>query len=125
MTVAENKNLVRHVIDQVWNGRREDLAAEFFTGPMLEEALHLHALLIAAFPDLTIKISDLIAEDDKVAARLTFSGTHSGKFRGQPPTGKTFSFEAIRIYRFVDGKAVESFAVQDQLGLMRQLGLTP
>lgn len=35
-----------------------------------------------AFPDLQIEIEDLVAADDRVAARLTLNGTHSGEFLG-------------------------------------------
>ena len=88
---------------------------------MQAEAAGLHQLLTAAFPDLRVRIEDLIAEDDKVAARLLFSGTHQGPFRDFAPTGRTVSFGAIRIYQLADGKVAGSWAYQDSLGLVQQL----
>jgi predicted ester cyclase len=39
-----------------------------------------------AFPDLHHEITDLIAEGDKVAIRLSVTGTHKGDFQGIPPS---------------------------------------
>ena len=36
------------------------------------------------FPDLTIAVEDVMAEGDRVAARVTMRGTHSGEFQGSP-----------------------------------------
>lgn len=68
-----------------------------------------------------MEIDDLIAEDDKVVARLTFHGTRRGPFRDMAPTGRAIRFGAIRIYRLADGRLVETWAHQDSLGLVAQL----
>jgi hypothetical protein len=120
-TAQENKDLVVRLIDQVWNAGDLALAPEFFGGPMLAEAVGLHQTLTGAFPDLHIDIDDLIAEQDKVVARLTFRGTHHGAFRGIAPTARAVTFTAIRIYRFSGGKVTESWACQDAIGLLQQL----
>ena len=75
-----------------------------------------------AFPDLKVKVEDVIAEGDKVVARCTLMGTHKGEFMGMAATGKTFSVEFIDILRFKDGKIVEHWGVSDDAGLMEQLG---
>lgn len=75
-----------------------------------------------AAEDAQVTIQDLIAEGDKVVARLLGTGTNTGPFAGQPPTGKRVTFSSFRIYRLVDGKVVEPWAMQDRLGLMEQLG---
>ena len=41
-----------------------------------------------AFPDLSIAVEDVMVEGDRVAARVTMRGTHSGEFQGIEPTGK-------------------------------------
>lgn len=38
-----------------------------------------------AFPDLHVTVEDIVAAQDKVAARLRFRGTHRGDFPGLPP----------------------------------------
>ena len=70
-------------------------------------------------------IEDQIAEDDKVVTRWTMRDTHEGEFRGIAPTGKQISITGIGIFRFSDGKVVESWDNFDQLGMMQQLGDVP
>lgn len=120
--VQANKDLVRRIINEVWNARRTDLVTEFFGDTTRAEAEAVHHRLTEAFPDLRILIEDLIAEADRVVARLTFIGTHRGRFRDIEPTGRTVSFGAIRIYRFDGNKVVETWAEQDAVGLLAQLG---
>jgi steroid delta-isomerase-like uncharacterized protein len=79
-------------------------------------------MLRVAFPDDHHTIEDLIAEGDKVVARLTHSGTHQGAFLDLPPTGKHVSTTSIHIFRFADGQLVEHWASRDDIGLMQQLG---
>jgi steroid delta-isomerase-like uncharacterized protein len=79
----------------------------------------------SAFPDMRLEIEDILAEGDKVAARLHFRGTNSGSFQGMPATGKTVEFTATGIFRIVDGKVAENWMNMDLLGLLQQLGVSP
>ena len=121
MNIEVSKERVRTLIDQVFNQGRTDRLPEFFSDGMQAEAAGLHELLTRAFPDLRVGIDDLIAEDDKVVARLTFKGTHQGPFRDFAPTGRPVSFGAIRIYQLAGGRVIASWAYQDSLGLIQQL----
>ena len=78
-----------------------------------------------AFPDIHVTIEDMVAEADKVVARLTFRGTHRGEFKGIPPTEKEVIWTGIWIYRVANGKFVERWHNYDLLGLLRQLGAIP
>jgi len=78
-----------------------------------------------ASPDLHFTIDDIVAEGDKVAVRLTFSGTNKGEIMGIPPTNKKLTIWGINIYRVVGGKFVEGWERADTLGLMQQLGVVP
>jgi steroid delta-isomerase-like uncharacterized protein len=78
-----------------------------------------------AFPDLKVQVEDLVAEGDKVVARVRLTGTHKGDFHGAPPTGKSFSIEFVDVIRLVDGKFVEHWGVADELSMMQQLGMIP
>jgi steroid delta-isomerase-like uncharacterized protein len=78
-----------------------------------------------AFPDVHMAVEDLIAEGDKVVSRYTFCATHQGDFMGIPPTGKQVSFTGIEIDRIKDGKFVESWVNEDDLGMTQQLGAIP
>jgi steroid delta-isomerase-like uncharacterized protein len=83
------------------------------------------ALFRAAFPDQWWQIEDLIAEDDKIVARTTMTGTHRGDFFGIPPTGRSVTLSGVHIMRVADGRVIEHWGSNDDLGLMRQLGVIP
>ena len=60
-----------------------------------------------------------------VVQRWTFRGTHRGAFQGIPPTGNQVTLTGISIWRFDDGRIVESWHELDTLGLLQQLGAIP
>jgi steroid delta-isomerase-like uncharacterized protein len=78
-----------------------------------------------AFPDLEIRVDDLIAEDDKVVARTRLVGTHAGEFQGIPATRREVQTQVIDILRIEDGRVVERWGLADQAGMMQQLGVLP
>jgi steroid delta-isomerase-like uncharacterized protein len=136
MSSEANKAIVVQLYEEVFNKGDLDLADKLVApnavthDPQLSPfapggAPGLKAvvtMLRAAFPDDHHMIEDLIAEGDKVVARLTHSGTHQGTFLGLPPTGKHISTPSIHIFRFADGQLVEHWASRDDLGLLQQLG---
>jgi steroid delta-isomerase-like uncharacterized protein len=75
-----------------------------------------------AFPDLNVRIDDMIAEGEKVAIRFTMSGTHAGDFDGLAPTNKKVEATGILINRYENGKLVEDWDQFDIYSLMQQLG---
>jgi predicted ester cyclase len=80
--------------------------------------------LLAAFPDLSMTVEDLIADGDKAVARVRVTGTHRGDFMGIPSTGAAGDIQLIDIMRFdADGQVCEHWGVADMLSLMEQLGV--
>jgi steroid delta-isomerase-like uncharacterized protein len=79
----------------------------------------------AGLSDASMKIEDMIAEDDRVAVRLTGHAVQSGEFMGMPPSGKAYTIGEIHIFRVRDGKVAEHWHQADFLGMMRQLGALP
>ena len=126
MSAEENKELVRRLVDELWN-QHDAAAVDRFFGPGLREEVAGHyRQLLTGFPELQVTVEDdLIADGDKVVARLQLRGTHSGPFAGRPATGTEARWGSIRIYRVADGKVVETWAMQDRLGLLQQLGAVP
>jgi steroid delta-isomerase-like uncharacterized protein len=76
-------------------------------------------------PDLTIRIEDIVAEDERVAVRWTASGTNSGEWNGLPATGKKVTATGMTFWRFKDGKIAEEWGLVDMLSVLRQLGQLP
>ena len=83
------------------------------------------AVFWGAFPDISAKIEEIVAEGDKVAIRVINTGTHKGEFQGIPPTGKKVSFGGRDFLTLRDGKIVEQRAGVDMMELMQQLGAIP
>ena len=126
MSVEENKTLVRREQEELWNHTGDlDAAEELFAADQAEAAKQEAADFRQGFPDVISSIEDLIAEGDKVVARWRSRATHRGDYMGIPPSGKEVEFMGISVYRIEGGKIAESWTVEDQLGLMRQIGAIP
>ncbi len=67
----------------------------------------------------------MIAEGDKIVARLTWSGTHNGELFGIAPTGRRVSYVGAAIFRLRRGKIQSAWVVGDTQELWRALGLLP
>ena len=80
--------------------------------------------VMAAVPDSRWVISDVVADGDRVAVRITWSGTYGApNFRGLAIVAPgQFSAEHIHIYRVSNGKLAEHWVVRDDLAMLRQLG---
>jgi predicted ester cyclase len=80
---------------------------------------------LTAFPDLTTDIEDVFVSGDKLAVTLIWSGTHRGDYGGVAATGKRVEVRDTAIWHFRDGKVVEILTLQDQFGLLKQIGYLP
>ena len=126
MSAEENKALVRREQEELWNHTGNLGAAEGLFVPKQAEAAKQEASdFRRGFPDVVSTIEDLVAEGDRVAARWTARATHLGEYVGVPPIGKEVEFTGISMYRIEGGRIAESWTVQDELGLMRQIGAVP
>ena len=76
-----------------------------------------------SFPDYKHEIEDIYASDDKVVFRIAYSGTHTNDYMNIKPTGLKFKYKGIQIFQFKNNKAINFWAVEDELGMMTQLGM--
>ena len=126
MSTEENKALVRREQEELWNHTGDlDAAGDLFAPERAEAARQEAADFRRGFPDVISTIEDIVAEGDRVAARWTARATHLGEYVGVPPTGKEVQFTGISMYRIEGGRIAESWTVEDELGLMRQIGAVP
>ena len=127
------KDLVRRMYEEAWNENRLEVIDEICApdyvgiGPYGNEhgpeaVKRGVANRRVAFPDIHVTIEDMVAEGDKVVARLTFRGTHKGEFQGVSATNKEVTWSGIWIYRVAGNKLVERWHNYDMLGLMQQIG---
>lgn len=81
--------------------------------------------LFEAFPDIQVKIEEMIGEADFVAVRTTFTGTHLGNFLKLAPTGRGIQFVGHDVHRILGNRIVETWHVEDWLSVFAQLGSSP
>jgi predicted ester cyclase len=123
MSAEENKKLVRREQEELWNHTGNlHSAEELFASDQAEAARQEAADFRQGFPDVVSTVEDLIAEGDKVVARWRSRATHQGEYMGIPPTGNEVEFTGISVYRIEAGKIAQSWTMEDELGLMRQIG---
>ncbi|MET0641934.1 MAG: ester cyclase [Jiangellaceae bacterium] len=75
-----------------------------------------------AFPDLRVRIRQIVAQDDMVAVHLVGSGTHRGVFTGCPPTGRSWEATCTAIYHVDDGRITRAWVNWDLVAVMEQIG---
>ena len=134
---ADNKALIRRYFDAIDSGNwaaLDELFAPTYVrhdpntheGRLGREDVKRHLQIVyTAAPDLSHTIEDLLAEGDKVAARLTSRGTQTGNLRGIASTGRQFTMTGMDLFRIADGKIEEQWINQDMLGALQQLGVIP
>ena len=118
MEAAENKVAMRRIMEEVINAKHLDAAFELFSE---EHELHpetpdigrggegmkrAFAGLHEQFPDVRVMIESMVANEDMVAVRLTFSGTDT-------TTGERATWPEMVFTRFSAGRAVESWEIID------------
>lgn len=83
------------------------------------------AMLHDAFSGQRYEVHHVIGEGDMVVIDATMHGLHTGSFLGIPPTGREVALRSVHIVRYREGREVETWAIQDRMGLMQQLGVIP
>ena len=124
MTVEQNKLLIQRLVQEAVNQGHLDVLAEVADGEFAQAARQWVGPFREAFPDFSMEIVDLVAEEEKVAAHFRCSGTHLGEWMGRPPSGRRFQdVDEIYIFRVRNGKLTGATRVEDNLSRMRQLDL--
>ena len=112
---ARMKELITPDFVLHYSGPQED-----FSGEALMQLVHVY---YTAFPDGIHKFEDILAEGNKVISRALWEGTQKAEFEGLPATGTKVKYYQISISTVVDGKIKECWVVEDNLGMMTQLGM--
>jgi steroid delta-isomerase-like uncharacterized protein len=138
-TAEENEALVRRYYDEAYNGKNPAAATELLADdfvrhdvavPQQNQPGHADDIArleswLAAFPDLQVSIEDLYVTSDTVVSYVTWSGTQDGPLPqfGAPATGRPMARESLVVWRVACGRLAENWIVQDNLTMLRQLGI--
>lgn len=133
-----NKQIVR-LQAQAYNDRDLDLLAQTTADDLLRHCQATPDIQVdslddfiaflksdwVTFPDAALTIEQMLAEDDRVAAFVTYTGTQTGQMGPYPPSGKSVLLEFIGIFRIENNKIVEIWVTWDNLAVLSQLGYFP
>ena len=135
MSVEANKENVRRHVNEIWHQGKLEVVDELLApnyvihrqdgtegrGPDAFKQLVTQSKLV--LPDLNWAIDNMIGEGDYVCVQYTYSGTFKGKWGDIEPTGKSATLKTAVIYRFENGKQVETWSYSDSLVMYKQLGM--
>jgi steroid delta-isomerase-like uncharacterized protein len=133
--VEANKRIAREYIQRVFNEHQTDLIKDYVTPDVVwhggilgdvagaENVTGLLRSFIGALPDLHAVEQDVVAEGDLVVQRLVVTATQRGDLLDVPASGRQVRWNAVDVYRIVDGRISEEWAADDVADIMRQLGV--
>lgn len=124
MSYAQNKEIARRFVQEIFNDRKIEAAKNFVTPDiiyhgMFEEVRGLEdfkqwmAEDLSAFPDMQVIILDDFGEQNKVAMRWTAKATHEKDFGDLPATHKKIEIEGAEIFHFKADKIKEAWTIYD------------
>ncbi len=130
MDVADtNEATTRRCYQRLWNDRDRSVIPEWISPDYIghfsrypDPILGVPGFetmadeLFTAFPDLRVRIDDLVAAGDRVASHVRIVRTHRGPLQGYAPTGVRVDTTFAAIERYVDGRCVEEWVFSDDLG---------
>jgi steroid delta-isomerase-like uncharacterized protein len=80
--------------------------------------------LMKALPDLEIEVQRRHVSDGAILVEVMIRGTHSGAWRGLPPTGRRVEFPLCGVYTFdADDRLAGEKIYYDRATVLRQLGV--
>jgi|SRR5215218_59592 len=131
---SDNEAIVARFYDELWNQWRLSVADEILAEDIrfrgsLGSIAHGRAAFKAyvarvrtAFPDWHNQVDEMFSAGDRVAARLTWSGTHRGPLGGLAPTGRSVSYVGAAFFRVAAAEITDAWIVGDTQELWRALG---
>jgi steroid delta-isomerase-like uncharacterized protein len=136
----KNEQLVRRFIEELWNGRKPELAEELIARDCRTHQLRSGAPVtsvprgpvemkehvtewLRGFPNLKFRIEQMLSAGDKVFAQTLMEGTHTGMWLEIPPTNKAVTVRIMTVHRILRGKIAEDWVLVESLGFFQQLGL--
>jgi steroid delta-isomerase-like uncharacterized protein len=136
--MAAEATIARRFIEEILDTGDWSSAAELLTDDVVmhhpsapepirgREAVHgFLGVFRTGMPDLRLRVEDVTADGDRVAARWSAHGTHTAEMFGIPPTGREIDIHGISFFRFADGRIAEDWVEENTLGVLQQLGVIP
>jgi len=128
-----NERTVRGLLADVVEGQQYDCVADYCDpavvmhrpGDVVVEGrdayVEHYRTLHDALPDLSVSLTDLVADRDRVGTRFVVTGTHEGQILEMTPTGREVRFSGQVLFRLAGSTITEEFHQSDLDHLRKQL----
>jgi len=80
---------------------------------------------LRAFPDVQVRVDEIVSAGNQAALSWTWHGTHRGRFMNIPPTQRPVTVQGATFITLRNGRIHRVTRVWDVAGLLRSLGLLP
>ena len=126
------RSLARRWFDEVWTAQGEPtidaLMADDVIGHMEGTEVRgpaafkmARAQLLGAFPDLKIRVEEIVTDGDNAVVRWNVTASHEGDHLGIPASHQSGRFRGLTWLKFRDGKIVEGWDAWNQGALIQEL----
>jgi predicted ester cyclase len=131
--LRRHKAQVEKFYNELWNGWNYRIVGDVLAPDIVfhgslgvqktghEGFIEYAEMVRAAFPDFHNTLEETIAEGDRLAACLTYRGTHRGEIFGIAPTLRPIQYIGAAIFLFREGLIARAWVLGDRLELLRQL----
>ncbi len=136
-----NKAIIARIVEELFNRGKFEVVDELYAEDFVDHSIeHLRLFGVEGhregtkqlaraaregLSDLSARLDELICEGDRVAARVSASGIHTGSFMRVPATGRRIDLVDFHFFTILDGKVREHWNQYNSLEIMRQLGVIP
>ncbi len=133
--MKQNKDIVLSYYENLWNKQDKSYMDKLLSDDIVfraslgvetkgkKEFEEYFDMLIKAIPNLYHGVETILEENDQVAARAVYNGTHSGKLLDFEPTNKRIRYNGASFFKIENGKIKDIWVLGDLNTLYKQLSL--
>jgi predicted ester cyclase len=132
MTTQDNVMALRQAIDAFNDPQRRERFLELYDPAVvahgypdgasdLEGVRRFYQTVWRVFPDASIEIDEVIAEEERLAVRYCLAGGQVASFFGAPPTEGRSRRPAMAVLHFSGGRVVEEWQTAGTLSTLTRL----
>ncbi len=126
-------DLINTFYRQLWNAWNDEMVEEILTAGFefrgslgqstygRDEWRAYRDAIRAGSADFRNTVVTLVSDGGRAAARLTYTGTHTGPLLGIPATGRSFEYAGAAFFTSDGDRLASAWVLGDVEGLRRQL----
>lgn len=128
-----NKQIVESYYENLWNKQDKSFIDKLLDDNIIfrgsldiqtsgkKEFENYFDMITSAIPNLYHGIESIVAQDDQVAARAVYNGTHKGKLFDFEATNNRIKYNGASFFKIKNGKIIDIWVLGDLNSLYKQL----